>query len=640
MNHPVPLQKLQITDSFFSSRIRQMRDISIPYMWDALNDRIPGVPHSGCIANLRVAAGETQGAFIGCVFQDSDLWKWIEGVAYALAAKRDDGLEAQADAVIALAGKAQQPDGYLDTYYIINGLDKRFTNLRDHHELYVAGHMFEAACAYEEATGKRMLLEIACRFADCIDRHFGPGPEQCHGYPGHEEIELGLARLYRATGHERYLRLGLYFLDQRGRQPYYFDQEALARGEKLPNQRRNQWQTYAYFQAEMPVRQQEKAAGHAVRQGYLLSGMADIGALAGDQELVDAARRVFDNIVTRQMYITGGVGATHVGEAFSLDYDLPPERCYNETCASIALIMTAARLNRIAPDGRYGDVIERALYNGILSGISLDGTKYFYMNPLEVWPERCEKRQDMAVDDQRQGWFGCACCPPNLLRTLTGLGQYVYTLANDALYVDQYIASQLDAALQGGTVHLAMASGMPWTGKVTLRLEMDAPQAFTLALRIPAWTHNAAIALNGQAIRPEIQNGYARISRTFVGGDTITLDFSMTPRFLRASGHVPNYAGKVALVRGPLVYCLEEVDNGRELWNLSLAPGEICENWEESLLGGVVTLACPGNRETAQTDALYAEQMPEAQPVSLRFVPYYSWGNRGKGEMTVWLRSR
>lgn len=561
-------------------------------------------------------------------------------MAYALAAKRDDGLEAQADAVIALAGKAQQPDGYLDTYYIINGLDKRFTNLRDHHELYVAGHMFEAACAYEEATGKRMLLEIACRFADCIDRHFGPGPEQCHGYPGHEEIELGLARLYRATGHERYLRLGLYFLDQRGRQPYYFDQEALARGEKLPNQRRNQWQTYAYFQAEMPVRQQEKAAGHAVRQGYLLSGMADIGALAGDQELVDAARRVFDNIVTRQMYITGGVGATHVGEAFSLDYDLPPERCYNETCASIALIMTAARLNRIAPDGRYGDVIERALYNGILSGISLGGTKYFYMNPLEVWPERCEKRQDMAVDDQRQGWFGCACCPPNLLRTLTGLGQYVYTLADDALYVDQYIASQLDAALQGGTVHLAMASGMPRTGKVTLRLEMDAPQAFTLALRIPAWTHNAAIALNGQAIRPEIQNGYARISRTFVGGDTITLDFSMTPRFLRASGHVPNYAGKVALVRGPLVYCLEEVDNGRELWNLSLASGEICENWEETLLGGVMTLTCSGVREMAQTDVLYADQMPETQPVSLRFVPYYAWGNRGKGEMTVWLRSR
>ena len=216
----------------------------------------------------------------------------------------------------------------------------------------------------------------------------------------------------------------------------------------------------------------------------------------------------------------------------------------------------------------------------------------------------------------------------------------MYTLADDALYVDQYIASQLDAALQGGTVHLAMASGMPWTGKVTLRLEMDAPQAFTLALRIPAWTHNAAIALNGQAIHSEIQNGYARISRTFAGGDTITLDFSMTPRFLRASGHVPNYAGKVALVRGPLVYCLEEADNGRELWNLSLAPGEICENWEESLLGGVVTLACPGNRETAQTDALYAEQMPEAQPVSLRFVPYYSWGNRGKGEMTVWLRSR
>ena len=392
MLKPIPLKNIRIHDAFFSGRIETARRVAIPYMLDALNDRIPGVPRSGCIANFEIAAGRKKGSFTGFVFQDSDLWKWIEGAAYSLAGHPDPELEKEIDRAIELAGEAQLPDGYLDTYYIINGIEKRFTNLKDHHEMYVAGHMFEAACAYYEVTGKRALLEIACRFADCIDAHFGPEEGKRRGYPGHEEIELGLARLAADTGEPRYLKLAAFFLDERGKQPYYFDLEAEERGDKAPGERKNQFQTYSYYQADRPVREQTAAVGHAVRQGYLLAGMAEVGGQTGDAGLTDAAKRIWENIVSRQMYITGGVGSTHEGEAYSFDYDLPPERCYTETCAAISLAMTSVRLGRIAPHGKYGDIVERTLYNGILSGVSLDGTRYFYMNPLEVWPERCEKR--------------------------------------------------------------------------------------------------------------------------------------------------------------------------------------------------------------------------------------------------------
>ena len=636
MLKPISLKQIQITDPFFGGRIQTAREISIPYMYDALHDAIPDVPPSGCIANFEVTAGLRQGGFTGYVFQDSDLWKWVEGTAYSLAVRPDPELERRADALIDLAGRAQQPDGYLDTYYIINGLDRRFTNLKDNHEFYVAGHMFEADAAYFEATGKRSLVDIACRFADCIDRLFGPEPEKRHGYPGHEEIELGLVRLYRVTGEARYLRLAWYFLDARGRQPHYFDQEALARGERLPEARRSQWETYSFFQAETPVREQKAAAGHAVRQGYLLAGMAEVGGETGDASLVAAADRIFENIVTRQMYITGGVGSTHVGEAFSFDYDLPPERCYTETCAAIALIMTAARLNRIAPNGKYGDVVERALYNGILAGISLDGTKYFYMNPLEVWPERCERRQDMEIHAERQGWFGCACCPPNVLRTLTGLGGYLYTLGEDALYVDQYVSADVDAPLAAGSLRFSLQARFPWSGDVRLTLRGDAPRC-ALAFRIPSWTKGWSATVNGEPFAPEVRDGYARFERAFREGDCIRLNFPMPVRRMCASMHTPNGAGRTAIMRGPLVYCLEEIDNGPELWNLVLLPGEAQVEEHPELLGGVCTIRLPGERESTG-GALYAEETPSRRPAALTFVPYYAWGNRGRGEMSVWVR--
>lgn len=636
MFHTLPLKDIHITDPFFTARIDTARNTAIPYMWETLNDRVPGVAPSHCIENFRIAAGLQEGKFEGWWFQDSDLWKWIEGAAYSLATHPDDALEKTVDEAIALAGKAQQPDGYLDTYYIIGGLDKRFTNLRDHHEMYVAGHMFEAAAAYFEATGKRTLLDMACRVADCFDANFGPEENKLHGYPGHEEIELGLAKLYRVTGEERYIRLAKYFLDVRGQQPYYFDAERDARGEKPGwSPLRHPQPPYTYHQAHKPVREQTEGAGHAVRQLYLLSGMADVGGMAGDPTLIQAADTVFQNIIHKQMYITGGVGSTHEGEAFSFDYDLPPERCYTETCASIALAMTASRLNRIQPNGCYGDTVERTLYNGILSGVSLDGTKYFYINPLEVWPERCMRRQDIHVDPERLGWFGCACCPPNVLRTLTGLGGYMFAADEDHLLVDQYIASQVSTRIGQQDVAFALEANYPWSGHVKLTMEKGA--ALKLMLRKPAWAKEWSLSINGKAVDATLTNGYILLDRAFAAGDVIELELPMEVRFMSASVRTPNYVGKTALMRGPVVYCLEEKDNGSHLWNLSVQPGTAVAQHHADLLGGVTAITCQGLREDMESD-LYTEASPTPAPQQLTFVPYYAWGNRGGGEMSVWVR--
>ncbi|MBQ4639903.1 MAG: glycoside hydrolase family 127 protein [Clostridia bacterium] len=630
MYRHVPINKVEIQDDFFQPRILQSRESTIPYMWDTLHDRVPGVAPSHCIENFRIAAGLQDGAFHGWWFQDSDLWKWLEGVGYALSLKRDAALEAQADSAIDLAEQAQQPDGYLDTYYIINGLDKRFTNLKDNHELYVAGHMFEAACAYYAATGKNKVLDISCRFADCLCENFGPEAEKLHGYPGHEEVEMGLTRLYAVTGEKRYLDLALYFLNERGKQPYYFDEEVIRRGEKVEEMRRDFWQTYGYYQADVPVREQTVARGHAVRQLYLLAGMVEAGAAAGDESLVEAAERVYENIVHKQMYITGGVGSTHVGEAFSFDYDLPPDRCYTETCASIALIMTAIRLHRAHPHGKYGDIVEKALYNGILSGVSLDGKKYFYMNPLETWPQRCETRNDMHIDDERKGWFGCACCPPNVLRTLTGLSMYLYTENDEYLYVDQYVSSDVEA----GDTKLQVESSFPWKGEVKITVEKAGSKK--LALRIPGWAKKYVFAINGEEMDHDVWNGY-EFAGQVQDGDVITLSFPMEVKKMRSHAHIPEYAGKVALMMGPVVYCLEEKENGDELWNLSLTDAPLTTLWQKELLGGVMTIRGEGVREKG-TDTLYTDEEKATENQTLTFVPYYAWGNRGKGEMRVWVR--
>jgi uncharacterized protein len=647
MNHnvlsPLPLSGVQITDPFFGKRVHTARTVAIPYMWEALNDRVENVPKSYCVSNFRVAAGLAKGEHGGFVFQDSDLYKWIEGAAYSLETCPDKKLEADVDGIVALMKAAQQPDGYLDTYYIITGLDKRWTNLRDNHELYCAGHMMEAAVAYKNATGKGELLAIACAFADHIDSVFGRSGKK-RGYPGHQEVEIGLCRLYEATGEERYLLLARYFLTERGAQPHYFDEEAAARGEtdggKHSYAYRHGTAPYCYCQAHKPVLEQDAAVGHAVRAGYMMAGMADAARLSGDKALANAAETLFANVTEKQMYITGGIGAMREGEAFTFDYDLPNDRMYTETCASIALLMTAERMHRLSPSARYSDIAEKTLFNGILSGISLDGTRYFYTNPMEMWPERCARRMDMGVDAVRQGWFGCACCPPNVLRTLTGLGRYLYSVSPDEVYVNQYIASVARVPLAGGQTVITQEGNYPWDGAITLRVETSAPIAFTLALRVPGWCKGASATLNGQplALADITVDGYAHICRTFVNGDTISLTLPMPPVRVRCSGHVPFNAGRVALMRGPLVYCAEEADNGKELWNLVLNQGEIKMAHRGDLLDGVTVLSVPGARESGG-NALYADALPMSAPCEVTFIPYYAWCNREPGEMAVWMRA-
>lgn len=641
---PLPLRDVVIEDDFWSPRIRIAREVSIDYMWRAINDEVPGVPPSGAIRNFRIAAGLEKGSFAGQRFQDSDLYKWLEAVAYSLQTHPDPSLMRRADEAIALISQAQQPDGYLDTYIQLNGLVP-WTDTARAHEMYCAGHMIEAAVAYRRATGNDNLLMIARRFADHIDSVFGDASGKKRGYPGHQEIELALYKLFRETGEERYLKLSKFFLDTRGEQPYYYDLEQDARtirGDAPIDYFRNQGvMPFSYQQAHLPVREQKEAVGHAVRVVYMAAGMADVGGEC-DPSLLDAARTLFDNIADTQMYITGGIGSMCDGEAFTFPYDLPNDRMYNETCASIGLMMFSQRMVNIEGDARYADVLERALYNNTLAGLSLDGTKFFYVNPMEMWPERSARRHDMMQDivAERQGWYGCACCPPNVLRTLLSLGQYIYAQRGDAVFVHLYVGSQARFCVDGHDVTLIQKGNYPWDGHMSFRVSTDSPAAFSLYLRIPEWCQDAEVSLNGRPIELETEKGYAVITRTFSDGDRIDIILPMKPKFVYCDSRVPYNAGKTALVRGPIVYCTEQADNGDMLWTLAADPSHPVETLDSPAIGGGVALRIQGSRQSLQGQGLYTERTPEQSPATITMIPYYAWGNRGAGEMSVWQNVR
>lgn len=645
----VPLQKVNVSDAFWLEYQRLVKDVVVPYQWKALNDDVADAEPSHAIDNFRIAAGQSDGEFYGMVFQDSDVAKWLEAVGYLLAKTPDPALEATADQVIELVGAVQQPDGYLNTYFTVKEPQQRWANLAECHELYCAGHLIEAGVAYVQATGKTRLLEIVCKLADHIAHVFGPGEQQLHGYPGHPEIELALMRLYEQTAETRYLELTRYFVEQRGTQPHFYDIEYEKRGKT------SHWNTYgpawmvkdkAYSQAHVPVALQTTAVGHAVRFVYLYAGVAHLARLSQDQEKREVCQRLWENMTQRQMYITGSIGSQSSGEAFSCDYDLPNDTAYTETCASIGLMMFANRMLQMDADSRYADVMERALYNTVLAGMALDGKHFFYVNPLEVHPKSIPFNHIYDhVKPVRQRWFGCACCPPNIARLLASLGHYIYTQRPDGVDINLYIGSDVDATIGGKALRLKQSGGYPWAERVLIEIDTDQPLEATLALRLPDWCGSPQVTLNGHPLELAslTQRGYLRLTQEWQKGDRIEMTLPMPVTRVKGNALLRHVAGKVAVQRGPLVYCLEQADNGSELHNIRLPHNAQFRLISGSgLFAGKTLLQTQGERRTsvqASQQPLYRYNPPaqETVPQTLTFVPYFTWANRGEGEMRVWV---
>lgn len=587
-------------------------------------------------------------------FWDSDIGKWVEAAAYSLAKFPDAGLERQVDEIIDYIEAAQQEDGYFNTYYQLVEPDNKWTNLYYMHELYCAGHLTEGAVAYYHATGKRKMLDIMCRYMDLIDSKFGRAPGKTRGYCGHQEIELALVKLYKATGERKYLELSRYFIDERGSaEPYYFEQESLQRGvdvEKKANQTRHLKHylcchgPFAEYQAHKPVKEQDAPVGHAVRAMYMYCAMADLAAEYGDAELLEACETIWTRLTGKQFYITGGIGPSPDGERFTFDYDLPNEMTYNETCASVGLVFWAHRMLQFAGDSRYADIMEQTLYNTILSSVSFEGDKFFYANYLTVYPDRFKYASKAIIDKMyptRLPWFNVACCPPNVARLLAALGQYIYSTSDDAIYVHLYNDSEIEAALADTRVGVSQRTRYPWDGAVRIDVAPERSAVFAVALRRPGWCSRASVTVNGAPVRADIERGYMVIRREWQPGDVIELTLDMPVVKMEAHPAVRSNSGRVALQRGPVVYCLEQADNGIDLNDVALDAGaDIAEQYEDDMLGGVVVLRTQGSRRS-RTDwdgVLYRPAQSDKVGVELTAVPYYTWENRGQGEMVVWVK--
>lgn len=633
-----------VNDKFWSGYTDLVRNVVIPYQYEALHDRAPGAEPSGAVQNFRIAAGQAEGEYVGWVFQDSDVAKWLEAVGYSLQIERDPELERRADELIDLVAAAQHPDGYLNTYFTIKEPGNRWTNLTDCHELYCAGHMIEAAVAYYEATGKDKLLNVMKRMIDHIETVFGYEEGQLRGYDGHEEIELALVKLYRLTGEERYLKLAAFFINERGQEPNFLHEEWERRGRRghfNPNVQDRL--DVAYFQAHKPVREQSEAVGHAVRAVYLYTAMADLARLTGDAELEAACRKLWHNVTRTQMYVTGGIGSTHHGEAFTFDFDLPNDTIYAETCASIGLIFFAQRMLLLEPKAEYADVMERALYNNVLGSMAQDGKHYFYVNPLEVWPQACSCNPGKHhVKAERQAWFGCACCPPNVARLLSSLNRYLYTRRGDTLYANLYVGSELSEEFGGVPVRITQSSELPWNGAVRFKVDSEREAFFTLALRVPGWCPGMTVAVNGERVilsGDQMQGGYLMLERSWHSGDVIEVDLTIRTSLVYADVRVRADNHKAAIQRGPLVYCAESADNGEIVAALSLTQNAaFSERPASDLPGGAIAVETEAYRSVPETSGLlYRTEAPARENVQLTAVPYFLWGNRGRGEMTVWL---
>jgi DUF1680 family protein len=639
----LPLKNIRIRNDFWSRYINLINQVTIPYQWSILNDNIGDAPKGYCINNLKIAAKIKSGEFGGMVFQDTDLAKWLETVAYSLEVTPNCELQKTVDDVINLIEKAQQKDGYINTYFTLVKPEGRWSNLMEGHELYTAGHFIEAAVAYYKATGKDKFLNIMRKFVDYIATVFGYGENQLKGYPGHQEIELALVKLYHVTQDKKYLDLATYFIKERGKEPYYFDEE---RKKLNGNYIFPEFEKYGrkYNQTHLPVMQQETAEGHAVRATYMYAAMADLSFENNDDRMFEVCEKIYDNIINRKMYITGSIGSAASGESFTCDYDLPNDTNYSETCASIGLVLFAQRMLQITRDAKYADVIEKALYNTVLAGMSLKGNGFFYVNPLEVWPESCENNPTKShVKAERQQWFSCACCPPNIARTLTSLGQYIYGISEQAVFVNLFLSNEATFKLKDSEITLHQITEYPFKDTTEIIIGSDKSSEFTLALRIPGWCSNAIVTVNGVKfdIDSHLNKGYVFITREWQSNDIISITFDMPPRLVFANPLLRADAGKAAIVKGPLVYCLEECDNGGNLSALEIKPDvQMTDYFDKSLLGGtnVITLDAQKIVDDSLDGDLYRFKLPKKENTEIKVVPYCMWNNRGKGEMLVWIR--
>lgn len=589
---PVDFSHVRIDDGFWSPRLEKHVSTTLPVCIDQIENQ------TGRIRNFeRAAAGN--GEHSGIFFDDSDVYKALEGMAYSLTNHADQALEEKADAWIDKFAAAQQPDGYLNTFYTLTSPDKRWTNM-DKHEMYCAGHMIEAGVAYYQATGKRKLLDVCIRMADHMLSLFGPGKR--HWVPGHEEIELALVKLANATGDTRYLDFARWLLEERGH----------GYGTKGGE---GDWEP-AYYQDVVPVSQLTDISGHAVRCMYLYCGMADVAALTQDTAYIAALGRLWEDVVLRNMYITGGIGSSRHNEGFTEDYDLPNFEAYAETCASVGMVLWNQRMNQLSGDSKYVDVLERAMYNGALAGISLAGDRFFYVNPLAS-----------KGDHHREAWYGCACCPSQISRFLPSIGNYIYGTSADAVWVNLYIGGEARIPAGGDTLTLVQQTDYPWNGNIRLTLkETGRPVQKKWKLRIPGWCKHYILAVNGETMEnAPLEQGYAVIDRVWKNGDQVTLTLAMPVEVVAADPRVKENTGKRAICRGPLVYCAEAADNPGLFEEIALSPATTFETTVRAdLLDGIVAV-----------EAVRPIRGKAGQRTTL--IPYYAWDNRTPGPMQVWI---
>lgn len=636
------LKKVSIHDPFWSKHVDLVRNAIIPYQWEAMNDRIPDAESSHCLENFKIAAGRAKGDFYGAVFQDTDVAKWLEAVGFSLACYPDEALEKTADEVIDLIADAQCEDGYINTYFTIKEPGKRWTDLCEGHELYTAGHLMEAAVAYYEGTGKRKFLDCMCRFADLICDTFGTEEGKIHGYPGHEEVEIGLIKLAKVTDNLKYLKQAKYFIDARGVGANYFMKEMSRPDYKLIFPEFADY-TPEYSQSHLPVREQTTAEGHAVRAVYLYCAMADLAEAYQDEGLLNACKTLWNNIVEKRMYLTGGIGSSGYLERFTVDYDLPNEYNYSESCASIGLALFGLRMAQITGESQYMDVAERALYNTVLAGIALDGKSFFYVNPLEVWPPACmEGTSKKHVKPIRQKWFGVACCPPNIARTLASLGQYVYAQKPESkeLYVNLFVSNETELDWNEDKISVKLQTEFPWVNTFSLEVKSVPAGGMDLLLRVPDYAQDYQVKTDGNLYEEnkETEKGYRKVH---VEKDTkIEVSFTAPAKFVYANPQVRADSGKAAIVRGPLVYCLEEIDNSQNLPAIFADTDAPLREEKSDFFGGIITVKAKGKKivESSVSDSLYSGQKPQLEDVELTAIPYPYWNNRGEGEMLVWMK--